>query len=198
MESIDFYGAHFETLAELQALATKHNCKLSFGVRNHPMQLDDIDKKYLMKHFNCPEDIAEEICEKEICSFDHYNGGDVSYIYFELRDYTDENHIKYNILDKTYCEFSFKIHIDSYYYTSEEHEISEKTLQWLQENSMNDEWGLDDTNDFIMIDNYENEEVHGFEGIKKEGWCYRTGMILAVFTQLVCDYLGEERIKRTY
>lgn len=45
MPSIDFYSAHLETLAELQALATKHNCKLSFGVRNHPMQLDDIDKE---------------------------------------------------------------------------------------------------------------------------------------------------------
>lgn len=194
---IDFFPAHIETLTELKVLADKHNCKLSFGVRNHTMQLDDIDKDYLIKHFHCPEDVAEEICNDDLCSFDHYNGGECFYIYFELRDYRDENHIKYNILDNTFCEFSFKIHIHSYY-MGKEHEISEKTLQWLQENSMNDEWGLDDTNDFIMIDKYENEEVHGFEEVQKEGWCYRTGMILAVFTQLVCDYLGEERIIRTY
>lgn len=197
--NIEFYSSHLETLTELKALADKHNCKLSFGIRNHPMQLDDIDKDYLIKHFHCPEDIAEEICDDTngFCSFEHYNGGENSYIYFELRDYKDGDHPKYNILDKVYCEFSFTIHVHEYNYLTEQ-TLSEKALQWLQENSMNDEWGYDDNNDFIMIDTYENEEVHGFEGIEKEGWCYRTGMILAVFAQLVCDYLGEERIKRTY
>ena len=191
--TIDFYSAHMETLTELKALADKHNCKLSFGVRSHSMQIDDIDKNDLIKHFNCPEDVAEEICSdsKCLCSFEHYNGGEETYIYFELRDDKEENHIRYNILGKTICENSFVVHLEEYNYLPE-HKLSDKTLQWLRENSMNDD------NDFIMIDNYESEEVRGFEEIQKEGWCYRTGMILAVFTQLVCDYLGEERIKRTY
>ena len=195
--TIDFYTAHLETLSDLKILAEKHNCKIQFGIRSNAMQLDDIDQDYFIKHFKCPEDIAKEICDSNLCSFEHFNSGQSFYIYFELIDCNDENHPKYNILGKTICENSFKVNVHEYNFLPE-HKLSEKALQWLQEISMNDEWGYPDYNDFIMIDDYESEEVHGFEGVTKDGWCYRTGMILAVFSQLVCDYLGEERIKRCY
>lgn len=183
-----FCTAHINTLVELKQLADAHNYRLNFGVTSYPIQTDDIDIDYLVRHFSCPKDIAEEICDK--CDFELSVGGESYAIYFELNK--DSEH---NMLKSYGSNFGFKVHINKYVLDGE---LREKSLNWLRENSKNGEWGLDEDNDFLLFDQYENEEVYGFNGVQKEGCCYRTGIILAVFAQLVCDYLGEERIKRTY
>lgn len=35
MTSIEFYISHIETLCDLKAIAEKHNCKISFGVKSY-------------------------------------------------------------------------------------------------------------------------------------------------------------------
>lgn len=186
--NFDFYTAHMNTLVELKQLADAHGYKLTFGTRSYPMQTDDIDIDYLVQHFSCPKDIAEEIYDK--CEFEIVVAGESYAIYFELNKESE-----HNILKKYGSNFGFKVRINKH---SLDGDLSEKSLNWLRESSKNEEWGLDEDNDFILLDQHENEEVYGFNGVKKEGCCYRTGIILAVFAQLVCDYLGEERIKRTY
>ena len=90
----------------------------------------------------------------------------------------------------------FKITCYDSLYTDDE--LSEKARDWLLDNSRNDEYGYADADEYFMFVDTSKEEVHGFKDIKKEGHIYRPGIMLAVFTQLVCDYLGEERIQRTY
>lgn len=185
----EFYESHIKTICDLQALAEKHNCVLAFGTRNNSFD-DEIDESFLEEYLDCPEDIAEEICEK--CSFEDVRG-DYTNSFFELYDKTKG---KYNTLTYFTLSGAFKIICYDSVYTDDE--LSEKARDWLINNSMNVEWGYDSSSDFYMIADKASEDMSGFEGIKKEGHIYRPGIMLAVFTQLVCDYLGEERIKRTY
>lgn len=187
--NFDFYNSHIETLCDLQALAKKHNCKLAFGTRNNSFD-DEIDESFLKEYLDCPEDIAKEICEK--CDFIEVRGNYTN-SFFELYD---KEKGKYNTL--TYFTLSGAFKIVTYEGISCQNNLSGKTKDWLADNSMNGEWGYDDLDDFYMHIDATKEEVHGFEGIKKEGHIYRPGIMLAVFTQLVCDYLKEERIVRTY
>lgn len=181
--NFDFYNSHIETLCDLQALAKKHNCKLAFGTRNNSF-VDEIDESFLKEYLNCPEDIAKEICEKGY--FEEVRG-EYTNSFFELYDKTKE---KYNTLTYFTLSVAFKIEISD--------DLSTKAEDWLLDNSQNDEYGYTDDNEYFMLVDTTKEEVHGFEGIKKEGHIYRPGIMLAVFTQLVCDYLKEERIVRTY
>ena len=48
----------------------------------------------------------------------------------------------------------------------------------------------------FCFDNQKVELTGVFKGKKTN--CYREGICLREFTYLVCDYLGEERIERTY
>lgn len=179
----EFYESHIKTICDLQALAEKHNCVLAFGTRNNSLDRE-IDESFLKEYLDCPEDIAKEICEK--CYFEEVRG-DYTNSFFELYDKTKE---KYNIL--TYFTLSVAFKIETW------DDLSTKAKEWLFDNCKNDEYRYADDDEYFMFVDTSKEEVHGFEDIKKEGHIYRPGIMLAVFTQLVCDYLGEERIKRTY
>ena len=179
----EFYESHIKTICDLQALAEKHNCVLAFGTRSNSFN-DEIDESFLKEYLNCPKDIAKEICEK--CYFEDIRG-DYTNSFFELYDKTKE---KYNTLTYFTISVAFKIEIVD--------ELSTRAEDWLLDNSRNDEYGTADDDEYFTFIDTSKEEVYGFEDIKKEGHIYRPGIMLAVFTQLVCDYLGEERIKRVY
>lgn len=174
--NFEFYDAHIKTICDLQKLVEKHNCKLAFGTSNSSFN-EEIDESFLEEYLNCPKDIAKEICEK--CCFEEVRG-DYTNSFFELYDKTKG---KYNTLTYFTLSVFFKIEIC-------DDDLSTKAKDWLLNNSQNDEYGY-------VVDTTK-EKVCGFDGIKKEGWIYRPGIMLAVFTQLVCDYLSEERIVRTY
>lgn len=176
--NIDFNSSHMKTLAELQALADKHNCIIRFGVNSNSLQAEDATDL-----LNCPEDIKEELNEN--CDFGLEYGSTFS-VWFYLRD---KEHETDNGLDYSNIQALFRCKLYSYA------TLSEKAQKWLEENMC--DWCDDFENCFLAIDK-QKEKTYGFEGVTQQGWCYRTGMILAVFAQLVCDYLGEERIKRTY
>lgn len=180
--NFEFYTSHIKTICDLQALAEKHNCKLAFGTRNNSFD-DEIDESFLEEYLDCPEDIAKEICEK--CSFEDIRG-DYTNSFFELYDSTKE---KYNTLTYTTISVAFKIVAG---------DLSEMAEEWLLANSSNVEYGYAASDGYFMFVDTSKEEVHGFKDIKKEWDIYRPDIMLAVFTQLVCDYLGEERIARTY
>ncbi len=181
--NFEFYEPHIKTLCDLQTLAEKHNCRLAFGTVGNSFD-DEIDESFLEEYLNCPKDIAKEICEK--CYFEEVRG-DYSKSFFELYDKTKE---KYNKL--TYFTLSVGFKIEAY------DDLSTKVEDWLLDNSKNDDYGYADGDEYFMFVDTTKEQVFGFDGIKKEGYIYRPGIMLAVFTQLVCDYLGEERIKRVY
>lgn len=179
--NFEFYESHIKTLCDLQALAEKHNCKLAFGTAGNSFD-DEIDESFLEEYLNCPKDIAKEICEK--CYFEEVRG-DYSKSFFELYDKTKE---KYHKLTYFTLSVGFKVEADG--------DLSTEAEDWLDNSSTGDEYP--DDNEYFMIVDTTREQVFGFDGIKKEGWIYRPGIMLAVFTQLVCDYLNEERIKRVY
>lgn len=181
--NFEFYEAHIKTICDLQKLAEKHNCKLVFGTRNNSFD-NEIDESFLEEYLNCPEDIAKEICKK--CYFEDIRG-DYTNSFFELYDKTKD---KYNTLTYFTLLVAFKIGISD--------DLSTRAEVWLLDNSKNDEYGYADDGEYFMYVDITKEDIQGFEGIKKEGHIYRPGIMLAVFTQLVCDYLGEERIVRTY
>lgn len=181
--NFEFYESHIKTLCDLQALAEKHNCRLGFGTISDSFD-DRIDESFLEEYLDCPKDIAKEICEK--CYFKEISG-DYSNSFFQLYDKTKE---KCNKLTYFTLSVAFKIAADN--------DLSTEAEDWLLDNSKNDEYGYADYNEYFMVVDTTKEQVFGFDGIKKEGWIYRPGIMLAVFTQLVCDYLGEERIKRVY
>lgn len=182
--NFEFYDAHIKTICDLQKLVEKHNCKLAFGTRNSSFN-GEIDESFLKEYLNCSEDIAKEICEK--CCFEEIRG-DYTNSFFELYDKTKE---KYNALTSLTLSVFFKIEIC-------DDDLSTKAKNWLLNNSQNDEYGYDNNKYLMFVVDTTKEKVYGFDGIKKEGWIYRPGIMLAVFTQLVCDYLGEERIVRIY
>lgn len=183
--NFEFYTEHIKTICDLQKLAEKHDCKLSFGINSDSVDRD-IDVEFLKDYLHCPPDVAEELCDRGY--FDNLNGYYTN-SFFELYDKKKD---KYNILKYFTISASFDI------VPWEENDLSQKALDWLMENSMNDEWNLDTRDGYRMVANTSKESVYGFEDIEKEGHIYREGIMLAVFTQLVCDYLGEERIIRVY
>ena len=187
--TIDFYTEHIKTICDLQALAEKHNCKLSFGTRAYAINTDDTDD-LLVEDFNCTEEIAEEIKSK--CSFE-ITGGLETEIYFDLFEKDVNKYGKYNVLGLRQREGLLKITHDSF-----EEPLSLEALEWLRDNWKNGDWGLEDEDYFYLYINSSKTIVDGFEGVKQEWSIYREGIMLAVFTQLVCDYLHEERIVRTY
>ena len=180
--NFDFYSAHFQTLSELQQMAEKHNCKITFGFTSDVFDGDDTDE--LLDIFNCPDKVREEIIDDFSIEL---KSGMYTKIYFELYD-RDKQH--YNQL--TYYQHEVLVELEN---TNRFNYHSNETEEWLEENKT--DWSNFDDKYYLYSEDTK-EEVHGFEGIKKEWNIYRPGIMLAVFTQLVCDYLGEERIVRTY
>ena len=61
MINIDFHSGHIETLCDLKAIAEKHNCKISFGVRSY--REDTIDEG-LLKQEGFTDDVWRDYQKK--------------------------------------------------------------------------------------------------------------------------------------
>lgn len=181
--NFDFYTEHIQTLADLQKLAEKHNCKIAFGFTSGAF--DEDEKQDLLDILGCKGIVREEIDNEFSLSLKQ---GAYTKVYFELYDRTKDT---YNVL--TYYEHELLVSLEnkSSFYP----QYSDETEQWLEENKT--DWSYD-INDCYIFNETSKEEVRGFKGVKKEWNIYRPGIMLAVFAQLVCDYLGEERIVRSY
>ena len=72
---------------------------------------------------------------------------------------------------------------------------SDELIEWLQ---LHDHlWG---TEVYTIHESHNPTIIHGFGNEKRieDFRCYRSGMAVKFFGDLVCDYLGEPRVNRVY
>ena len=171
---------HISTLAKLHQIAEKHNCYIAMGVDdvhdNEECDMNSIAKR---------TDMSDEIKRELEYSLDKTGEGQSGYRYwFELIDkrssQTKHNYIEYQDID-TWFSYDPK-DID---------ELSEETQEWLEEN--------DEYENGVIWQRCDSQSISGWEGVDtSEINVYREGMLLKFFGDLVCDYLGEERIVEVY
>lgn len=171
-----FGTAHMSTLTKLKELAEKHNCVIAFGFDSNAT--DDFRLDEVVEYVDdLTESIAEEL-EDELIS--HRRLKSESKIWFELYDKTKKT---YNVLSYSEIEGFVSFNTDDYYSLSSEAE------SFLTNNEY----------DGFISFRSDPQCITGFEGVDtSEINVYRSGMALKFFGDLVCDYLGEERIVECY
>lgn len=180
--NIEFTNAHMETLCELKALAEKHGCRVTFGVDSWT----GVDPEF-EEFSNYTSKIHEELDDKGSFS----NGViDVTKFWFQFYDPNNKDR-QYHYLEYSEGEQTITYELLSFEELSEEAEsfIEENRADWCDGGLMDDE--------VVLFARLGGTTIKGFEGLEHPS-VYREGMALKFFGDLVCDYLGEERIVRTY
>lgn len=184
-----FSSAHLETLVDLQALAKKHNCKISFGCHS---DTDEQVNNEVLRENGAIEEIIEKISNGWEYNISINNIQSTNeQIWFQLYDPNGEKH--YNVMTYNENHTYFEVEFD---YDFEE-ENNKDLVEWLEEHNV--DWN-DDRDKYIICLNGGSTIINGFgyEEEHKDYRVYREGMALHYFTELVCDYLKEPMIKRTY
>ena len=185
--NIDFCTPHAETLADLMALAKKHNCVIRFGFYSNFEREVDRD---ILQHHNLTDELVEELYEKMEISD---SASTFDKVWFELYDNSEKtsNTMAYLCSDTYFVvkkdgEFDFRL---------EDEEPSEQLVAWLEEH---DE--MYDYDAYTISLHHNPTVIYGFgnKGRIEDYRCYRSGMALKFFGDLVCDYLNEPRIQRCY
>ena len=185
--NIEFYNSHIETLADLIKLAEKHNCKIHFGFYSSSERTIDND---IVEKCGLTEELLQEIYDKMTVS-DCASSFDK--VWFELYDKRNET---YNTM--TYIESSTYFTVErlsEFDFRFPEDTPSDELIEWLE---LHDElWGTDD---YTINESHNPTIIHGFGNEKRieDFRCYRSGMAVKFFADLVCDYLDEPRIHRVY
>lgn len=156
----------------------KHGCRITFGVDSWT----GIDPEF--KEFaKYTEGVYRELTDKG----ELLNGViDMTKFWFQLYDPKNEKR-HYHYLE--YSEGSQVVDYEKYAWE----ELSEKTQEFLDEND--NEYSMGDK--VTLYTRLGGTVMKGFAGFEKPN-VYREGMLLKFFGDLVCDYLKEERIVRTY
>lgn len=182
--NIDFCSSHMDTLADLKAIAEKHNCKIIFGFTSDYEQ--DIDQELLLKKEFTQEFIDEMNCLMEIT----HSASTFHKVWFEL---FDKNANTYNTM--AYMERSTFFTVKKEPIYSHDEQPSDKLIELLDKRDEmwdNDEYTINESDSPTVIYGFGNtERVEDYR-------CYRSGMALKFFGDLVCDYLKEPRIHRVY
>lgn len=182
-----FSSTHLETLVDLQALAKKHDCRISFGFYS---DTDEQINNDLLRKNGASEDIINKL--QSIDSISVHNIQDKNEcIWFKLFNPNGEKH--YNAMtyceNRTYFEVEFDYDFDKY--------DNKDLVDWLEEH--NADWNDDEDKYIIYLDDAPTIiNGFGYEDEYKDYRVYREGMALHYFTELVCNYLKEPMIKRTY
>lgn len=180
--NIEFTNAHMETLCELKALAEKHGCRVTFGVDSWT----GVDPEF-EEFSNYTSKIHEELDDKGSFS----NGViDVTKFWFQFYDPNNKDR-QYHYLEYSEGEQTITYELLSFEELSEEAEnfIEENRADWCDNSLIDDE--------VVLFARLGGTTIKGFEG-QEHPSVYREGMALKFFGDLVCDYLGEERIVRVY
>lgn len=180
--NIEFTNSHMETLCELKALAEKHGCRITFGVDSWTGVNPEFEE-----FSNYTSEIYEELYDKGSFS----NGViDVTKFWFQFYDPNNKDR-QYH-----YLEYSEGEQTITYEQLSFE-ELSEEAENFIEENRA--DWcdGSLIDNEVVLIARLGGTTIKGFDGLEHPS-VYREGMALKFFGDLVCDYLGEERITRVY
>ena len=189
----EFYSAHLDTLCELKALAEKHGCKISFGTRS------DFSTEELIADDLFAVGVPSKIIDKLLSPFEyHFDVTNIqtSYdeLWFQLYDPSNEER-KYHAM--TYKQIGVYFELEKDWDFDCDTEGNEKFIEWCEENQVdcNDD---DDKFIFNLTDFPTIINGFGYKKEKKDYRVYREGMALHYFTELVCKYLKEPMIKRTY
>lgn len=176
--NIEFYENHLKTLKDLQKIAEKHNMSIHFGFNNY--DTDEFEDN-LLKQCGVDEKIIQDLNSFNV-TFKriHYSS---SKLWFELYDKEKD---KYHSM--SYIE-------ESEYFEIEDYDgdcVSDEFIEFYE----NDEY---EDMGFYSFSNAPTI-IHGFGNKENvvDGRCYRPGMALKYFSDLVCDFLGENRICRVY
>lgn len=183
--NIDFGSNHMQTLADLQALAEKHNCKITFGFySNSDHELDD---DVLEKH-GFTEEMREELRDSDLMLIKDCTST-FEKVWFELLESNGKSNTMAYIQSGTYFIAELE---DSFY---REKEASDELIAKLEER---DEMYY--TGQYTINLSHNPTIIYGFGNKEKveDYRVYRSGMALHFFSNLVCDYLNEPRIKRVY
>lgn len=169
--------AHMETLCKLNELAKKHNCVINFGLNNNSDT--DLDQDLLTEKGGLSKKLLNEFMSLDLGNTFSQN----SSYYFTLYDKTN----------KTYHTLSLYEAMTSCFFDESDTD-SEELLEWLEDYS-HESWL---SNKYFCY-NTSYQVIQGFDNIDKTNInVYREGMLLKFFGDLVCDYLGEERIQEVY
>lgn len=189
--NIEFYSSHMETLKDLQELAEKHNCKINFGFRSD-FNTEELDKSDL-KAVDVPNNIIDILLN----GYEHnisVNNIKTTYddFWFELYDPNNQDK-HYNVM--SYKQVSVYFEVEKLYTFDEDK--NNKLVDWCDENQVDwteteDGWTFNLTSSPTVINGFGYKKEH------KDYRVYRSGMALHYFTELVCKYLKEPMIERTY
>lgn len=182
--NIEFTSAHMQTLIELKTIAEKHGCRITFGVNQ------SYDFVGYEKFIDYREDILSELNDLGCFDSDAEQGGSATF-WFQLYDPNSKT-FKYNILQ---YEEGWQTTEYEFNWGEDDNSISEEAANFLRDNIV--DWRDYDDEKKLLYTSYANTEVIGFDGQTRPN-VYREGMALKFFGDLVCDYLGEERIQRVY
>lgn len=177
-------------MVDLQKLAKRHNCKISFGCCSNTSN-EEIDNDILREN-GATEEIIEKISSgwEYGISINNIENTD-EHIWFQL--YNPEGNNQYNVMtyyeNRTYFEVEFNYDFDE--------DGNQDLANWLEEH--NADWNYDKDKYIICLDNAPTTITgFGYKNVHKDYRVYREGMALHYFTELVCNYLKEPMIKRTY
>lgn len=183
--NIEFTSAHMQTLCELKEMADKHGCKITFGVTQSYGFVG------FEKFIDYSEDILDELNDLGYFDSDVERGDHITF-WFQLYDPNSKT-TKYNTLQYgtgwQATEYRFYETLD------DDTDISEKTRAFLEDNVA--DWSSIYADTVTLYSSFGETKITGFEG-QTSPEVYREGMALKFFGDLVCDYLGEERIDRVY
>lgn len=187
MAGMTLWSEHIATICDLQKICSKHNCKIAIGFRTG--RESELNSDEFMKLFTTEEDkekakrflegdfdVDEGICESET-------------YWFELHE--NDGKMLGNMVDVT-SNYHFELSGYSYSYDALDSDVQD----WVDDNSV--DYDCDSSSKIVMdFDEVHETILNGvFKG--KEVNCYREGICLKEFADLVCDYLGEPRIVRNY
>ena len=177
--NIRLSSVHMRTLTKLNEIALKHNCVISMGTNdnfNDDLAIDDF-KEYFD---DLTDEIIEDINDKLIVERCYDTS---SSYWFELYDKNTET---YNVLSYINIDMFIQFEDDAY---------STMNINWDTEDFLNNNCDYG----YCLGVHTANQKIDGFKGVDTSKInVYREGMLLKFFGDLVCDYLGEERINEVY
>lgn len=192
---VSFGTVDIDVLNKVCEIAKEHDCNVYFGaystLKTNVSDVMDI----------CSDTIDERITKYIAqCDLLESLAGTKSRFWFQLYE---KKTGAYNIL--TYLEENYELVFNQYeidYTTDCEYSYTERSeeyikfCEWLTDTMPSWETILRVQGELKVYIEDRNTVITGFDTLDKSKYnVYRPGITLKVFADLVCDYLGEERIK---
>jgi len=171
--NLSWGSAHFSTLCKLVELARKHDCTIGL----YTLNINENEINGIPDYFKLSK-------KAEAVLIDSSNVRNPLHKYcsvcLELQDNANHTINQFIFSDESFqgkisCDYELEL-------------ISDEIKR---------ELGIQE-NGFFEIEQLDHTVINGFNGIKKNYGCYREGMVVEYFGDMVCDYLKEPRIKEVY